>query len=267
MSDKQDDIDTTTAAALKDYVDDRIESLRENQERQWYNALRVAGTDRETIEAQINNLTSHGMTRRAAMGALAASVFGAGVLSGQAVATPGDDGDTVWGASNNRDDYYADEIDANLVSTGITQTETIGAGEYHYAGDYDGADPDARLGNALSAASPGNLIYLENAEYNTDRTFSNSYVLIGTFTRWADGSILMDTQWTFDSACRVVGIGGGGPADSQFQINADRMGIFQVGGAVLQITFASGTQRGLVDGAYGEVTVTDNGTNSVGDLV
>lgn len=42
--------------------------------------------------------------------------LGAAGLAGRASATPGDDGDTVWGSDANRDDYYADEVDANLVS-------------------------------------------------------------------------------------------------------------------------------------------------------
>lgn len=50
-------------------------------------------------------------------GAGAAALVAAGAV-GQASATPGDDGDTVWGTDSNRDDYYADEIDANLVNTG-----------------------------------------------------------------------------------------------------------------------------------------------------
>jgi len=46
----------------------------------------------------------------------AAALVGAGAAGG-ASAAPGDDGDTVWGSDSNRDDYYADELDANLVST------------------------------------------------------------------------------------------------------------------------------------------------------
>jgi hypothetical protein len=40
-------------------------------------------------------------------------------------AAPGDDGDTVWGSSSNRDDYYADELDANLVSTEHLETPSF----------------------------------------------------------------------------------------------------------------------------------------------
>ena len=56
-------------------------------------------------------------SRREAMkaGGLAAALGGAFI--GGAEATPGDDGDTVWGSSSNRDDWYADEVDANLVNT------------------------------------------------------------------------------------------------------------------------------------------------------
>lgn len=57
-------------------------------------------------------------SRRQALKATgAAAIFGAGAIS-NAAAAPGDDGDTVWGSDSNRDDYYMDELDANLVSTG-----------------------------------------------------------------------------------------------------------------------------------------------------
>lgn len=67
--------------------------------------------------------------RRVMMAGGAAALFGAGAVGG-ASATPGDDGDTVWGSSSNRDDYYVDEIDANLVNTdqlkhGIEGTSSI----------------------------------------------------------------------------------------------------------------------------------------------
>ena len=42
---------------------------------------------------------------------------------------------------------------AKLVHKEDTHTERIGAGEYHYAGDYDGSDVDVRLISAISAAS------------------------------------------------------------------------------------------------------------------
>jgi len=49
-------------------------------------------------------------------GAAAASLGAAGMI-GRASAAPGDDGETTWGSANNRDSWYADEIDANSVST------------------------------------------------------------------------------------------------------------------------------------------------------
>lgn len=114
-SDEEFNPDRGDVAALKEYVDDRIESVRQSQEQQWLGALRAAGFDRETIENSVNQVASHGMTRRAALGVVAASVFGAGVFTGQASAAPGDDGDTVWGSDSNRSDWYADLIDANKV--------------------------------------------------------------------------------------------------------------------------------------------------------
>lgn len=116
-------------AALKEYIDDRVENIRASQENQWMDALMAAGFSRETVENSVDTVAKHGMTRRAALGVVAASVFGAGVFTGQATAAPGDDGDTVWGSETNRSDWYADEIDANHVTATSSQYESVNAGD------------------------------------------------------------------------------------------------------------------------------------------
>jgi hypothetical protein len=56
---------------------------------------------------------------------VAAGAAALGFGTGQASAAPGDDGDTIWGDANNRDDYYADEFDANAVNAGEIVNEAI----------------------------------------------------------------------------------------------------------------------------------------------
>ena len=46
-------------------------------------------------------------------------------------------------------------VDNGSVKTEDTQTKTIGGGEYLYAADFDGEDPDARLDNALAEIEDG----------------------------------------------------------------------------------------------------------------
>lgn len=90
-----------------DRLEEQVEQLRKQQERR--------------NEAFVDMLQRLPVSRRRVLqAAAAAGLLGTGAVGG-ALGAPGDDGDTVWGSSSNRDDYYADEIDANLVNTGIVQ--------------------------------------------------------------------------------------------------------------------------------------------------
>lgn len=93
----------------------------------------------EDLEAQVRAqqevLQKMMPSRRAVLrgGAAAGAVGLLGFGAGQATATPGDDGDTVWGSQSNRDDYWADEIDMNLgviryLNLGPTESKTISSG-------------------------------------------------------------------------------------------------------------------------------------------
>jgi len=83
-----------------------------------------------------------------------ASVGAAGLLaalaSGSAAASPGADGDTVWGSQNNRDDWFADFIDANTVQT---EEARVNDGEIDESND---------LGNK---SDPATIIAAGNGEY------------------------------------------------------------------------------------------------------
>lgn len=106
-------------------------------------------------------------TRRQALKATgAAAIFGAGAIS-NAAAAPGDDGDTVWGSDQNRDDYYADEIDALTVSTGAATVagEPI-AYSWEHAQTYD---PAGGSTISIDHAVDKQLVRLvfRNVEYGT----------------------------------------------------------------------------------------------------
>jgi hypothetical protein len=175
---------------------------------------------------------------------------------------------------------------ASSVSTEKTHTKTIGANDYHYTGDYDGADADARLNTAITAASNGDTIYLENAEYSADLTISKRLSLVGT-EHASEGStggttIVGLTTWTFNDrvlltnfnvptndvtininagANKVVGIGG----FSNVPIIVSGNSCILRGLRGFSITLKSGTSRNIVDASSG-TTVTDNGSNTVGDI-
>ena len=90
--------------------DDRVDRLTNIIEQQNERINQLEDVVQEQAQAIWPN-------RRQAMKATgAAALFGAGAIGGAAGA-PGDDGDTVWGSDQNRDDYYVDEMDANTVST------------------------------------------------------------------------------------------------------------------------------------------------------
>jgi len=120
-------------------------------------------------------------------GAAGVASLGAAGMLGRASAAPGDDGETVWGGPNNRDSYYADEIDANVVSTG-----------------------EATIGNAPAAKAiddstsltwhEGELVAIPGDSYETIFNINSStYIQSGTiygpipgFRLTVDGTVVAD---------------------------------------------------------------------------
>lgn len=187
--------------------------------------------------------------------------------------------------------YDGTNLTADVDNEAVTTEDadiTGGAviGDYHHASRYDGADGDARLTNALSAASEGDTIYLENLLYEDDRTITQDKIaLVGTGRGGGgdgQGSDLIGT-WTFNSTRgRIENLGGGlGVAGESGAITFNGFQLYRggYGGDITvsgdsviitemfsgTVTFQSGTSGGIVDASSG-VTVTDNGTNTVGDV-
>jgi len=187
----------------------------------------------------------------------------------------------------NDDGIVESDVDNESVDT---DKETINHGvvrgrhsEYIDAAKFDGDDPDARLDSALSAANAGDTIYLENDVYDTDRTISTQVSLVGFSADNATGTELAgNTTLTLDVRCRVVGIALSG-TDANINVNSERVRLNAINGRgdnfitisngevmltelhLCEVTFEAGTSLGLVDSCV-RTNVTDNGSNTVGDI-
>jgi hypothetical protein len=167
-------------------------------------------------------------------------------------------------------DPVVDSLTSDSISTGGIEIDET----YHYAAD------DAELDEKLSSASRGDTIYLGNSDFAHDRTISTKGVTIisssvGSESAEFSGSLTFDAPdiviagghisgsvTVNDSACAIIrgnhafGMGGITISADTFRYVNNREG---------ELTFESGTSGGIVD-ACTQVTVTDNGTNTVGDI-
>jgi len=195
---------------------------------------------------------------------LGALLFGS-ATSGSAAAASG-----TIGSSSQRFDFYGGAVDANAIDTEKLNTD------YHFAKSYSGADPDSRLDAAISAASNGETIYLENGTYDSDRTVSKDLRFVGPSAN-AGATIEGTTTWTLSGICEIENVDNNGT----IQINTGNCTVTQVqnfdgsinvGGDFCvvdlvqngSVTFESGTSGGVLDTAT-NVSATDNGTNTIGD--
>jgi len=157
-------------------------------------------------------------------------------------------------------------------------TEQIGS-ERHNAGAYDGAGPDARLDNALSAASGGDVIYLENTDYTADRTISTQVSFVGTRVSYGNDGTNFNGSLTVDGRCNFENVAFSGAVTangkyttfdnvpleggSSITVAADYVSITRA--TLGDVTFQSGTSNGIADACRG-TSVTDNGSNTIGDI-
>jgi hypothetical protein len=170
----------------------------------------------------------------------------------------------------------------NNVSAGSVDTRRL-VGDRLYAGDFAGSDADARLSNALSAATSGDVIYLESATYTQDITTTTNLTLIGTGVQFSGTQIDGTTTWTFDSPVNLSQVFI--PSKNvSLQVNDDGSILRELNGfdsqaitvdsgfcritsvSSLNVTLTSNSKRCVVD-ASSKVAVTDNGTlNVTGDI-
>ena len=153
---------------------------------------------------------------------------------------------------------------------------------YFWASEFDGADADSRLSNALTEVPEGSTIFLENAKYLSNRTIEKRLSLTGTGRVDGDGTTIA-AEWTLDeivSIHRVAELRDDN-GTAKIIINRQRCEIHSVYGTdeiVVQaddaiitnifradITFEDGTSDGIVDSCTGS-SIVDNGSNTVGDV-
>ena len=171
-------------------------------------------------------------------------------------------------------------IDASSANVGSLSTESLGS-HHHFAEEFDGSSPVDRLNNALSEASQGDFIYLETGVYDEDITIGQEIILIGTGTQTGGNATeFTDMTMTWGGAvklrnsrvdnnvtvnidadhCVVESVYSFGS-----QWNVDGIACRFVNNRGTDVTFESGTDRGIVD-ASTDLSVTDNGDNTVGDI-
>ena len=169
-------------------------------------------------------------------------------------------------------------VDNQSVDTeGLTIDDT-----YFWASEFDGADADSRLSNALTEVPEGSTIFLENAEYLSNRTIEKRLSLTGTGRVDGDGTTIA-AEWTLDEIVSIHRVADLRDDDgtAKIIINRQRCEIHSVYGTdeiVVQaddaiitnifradITFEDGTSDGIVDSCTGS-SIVDNGSNTVGDI-
>jgi len=182
-----------------------------------------------------------------------------------------------WDESNTQWDLNSNDIQ----NVGSLSAEGLGTKKQSekvlYAAEFDGSDADARLDNALASASRGDEIRLEGATYSDNRTITTRLIFIGYGYIGETTDITGD--WTLDGRMMLQRITNNGTMTfnedlsgmsicqngNVVQINADDFRYINNFGFGSGVTFANGTSGGIVDGCSG-TTVTDNGSNTVGDI-
>jgi len=160
--------------------------------------------DRQDLEDRVEQLESTISkilpSRRDALKLGGAALVGGAAMSGTASA--GDESKGTIGTANDPVDVESEDISnadtvttqdlvVNGSATGRFALEQIENG-FIFAGNKSGSDAEARLSNALSDASSGAAIVLENANYNTQRTISLSKITLLGLGNFNSGPVFGD---------------------------------------------------------------------------
>jgi hypothetical protein len=169
-----------------------------------------------------------------------------------------------------------DITNAGSISADTLEAETL-SNDYHFARSFAGADPNARLDNAITAADNGDTIYLENTDYNGDTLSFAGGELIGTgqvlsgtkfigdltltnFESIKSINMSLNTLTIQDGSANISNIGSG-----NIQINGDGVNVSNCQN--VDVVFGSGTQNGAANLLVGGSTATDNGSNKIGSEI
>jgi len=209
-------------------------------------------------------------SRRDALKFGAAGLAGAAGLSATSQSAEASTGSAgTIGSTSDRPDLLGDEIDASQLTLGPNN-------------EYRTAFTDSELTDALNAASQGDHVRLGSEDFTQNRTITTDFITIsGTGPMFTGSNIKGD--WTLDGEiiiqdlslggtaqitinqqrCRLSGLTLGGSVT--VTVNANKVMISDIIGSSTSVTFASGTSKGIIDSSTG-VTVTDNGSNTIGDI-
>ena len=171
------------------------------------------------------------------------------------------------------------DVNNTNTTTEALEARTI-ANNIKYARAFEGANADERLSDAISNATDGDIIQLESATYEENRTISKRLRIVGTHA--SAGSEILSATWTIEGvyttleyisfrgtvinlAAIASSILNSNTAPNGNDINVSADGIFFIGNRQGTVIFEEGTANGIVD-ACSRTTVTDNGTNTVGDI-
>jgi len=192
-----------------------------------------------------------------------------------------DSGQSDWliegGVGNSSDripNLWADSINTNTLEADSVNST------YHYASAFDGGDADARLDNALSAASTGDVVFLESATYTQDRTINVQGKLVGpSWGSVGDGtSSHIEGIWTIagnNSFLESISIASGGEivvsglrvdltrvydTGLGIRVQSSEVGIYN--SRLVDVVYESGTEDGVALGNR-SATITDNGSNII----
>jgi len=136
--------------------------------------------DRQDLEERVDQLESTISkmlpSRRDALKLGGAALVGGAAMSGSAsagtqqagtIGTAAEPVDVESEDINNADTVTTQDLDATNITASNLNSDRI-TNDYLYAGNFSGSGASARLQNAISAASPGQLIYLEEGNYVND---------------------------------------------------------------------------------------------------
>jgi hypothetical protein len=177
---------------------------------------------------------------------------------------------------------YANGVITADVDNATTKADTLEAdnatidGVYHYAGD------DSELDDALQNAVDGDTIIIGNNSFATNRTIDKRVRLISSGGFVSSGSRITG-DWTFsvavycdglrfaaDTITTITGDGGvymccSNENETTTEFIVEGFGNSFIGFRRTNFTFKSVSDRNIVDSST-IIAVTDNGTNTVGDI-
>jgi len=179
---------------------------------------------------------------------------------------------TIWDSANS--EIVADVNNTNTTTDALEADSATVDNTYHYAGD------DAELDTVLQSVGEGDTILLGNSTFSTNRTFDTRGLTLSGTGHFNRGTII-DGDWVLNNHIIIENIGSisnngslelaftGAVADGNYgngntiTVSGDDCKV--LGWDTVFVTFESGTTGGLVDSCT-TTSVTDNGTNTVGDI-